>query len=164
MVRSTIFSVILGCLIVNNSFSQDTDCKVLLDGLNEKYDGPCKKGLAHGEGTAIGAIGKYVGNFKKGFPNGEGKLSYERSTVDSSYYEGNWLKGKRNGEGTYYFSKDSITAGFWEDDTYLGKYAFPYKFLSSQSIPKKNSSKMKMVIFLVLNFSLRGKVLIQWQT
>ena len=141
MVKSILFSVILGCLIVKSSFSQNSDCKVLLNGLEEQYDGSCKKGLAHGEGTAKGDLGEYVGGFRKGFPNGFGKLSYKRTMVDGSYYEGDWQRGKRNGEGTYYFSKDSIIAGFWADNIYLGKYPYPFKVLSSQAIPRNKFVK-----------------------
>lgn len=141
MIKTILFSVLLGCLFVNNGFSQDSDCKVLLNGLDEKYDGACKKGLAHGEGTAEGSLGEYKGNFRKGFPNGFGKMTYNRTNIYGSYYEGSWQRGKRNGEGTYYYSKDSISKGFWEGDVYLGKYPYPYKVLSSQAIPRNKFTK-----------------------
>jgi len=109
-------------------FSQDVDCKVLLYGIDEKYDGDCKKGLAHGQGIANGKLGNYTGDFKKGFPNGSGKLEY----ISGSYYEGEWTRGKRNGKGRYFYSADSIVDGYWQRDIYLGKYPYPYKVVESR--------------------------------
>ena len=100
---------------------------VNLNGLDDFYEGSCKKGLAHGEGTAEGSLGKYVGEFKKGFPHGQGKLQYKSLTGSSeSYYEGEWVRGMREGEGTYYHSSDSVLTGFWKDDKYIGLYEKDY--------------------------------------
>jgi len=108
----------------------------LLIGLEEEYTGECKKGFAHGNGTAIGKLGEYKGKFKKGFPNGRGRLDYKRTIVEGSYYDGEWSRGMKDGEGTFYFSADSITTGYWGQDVYLGKYPSPYKVTSSQALPR----------------------------
>ncbi|RLD23453.1 MAG: hypothetical protein DRI71_05235 [Bacteroidetes bacterium] len=141
MLKALFSTLLLGSLLIFNSYGQEKDCKVLLNGLDELYTGGCKKGLAHGEGTAEGSLGEYKGNFRKGFPNGFGKLNYKRTIVEGSYYEGDWRRGNRHGEGTYYFARDSITTGFWEDDIYLGKYPYPYKVLSSQALPRNKFTK-----------------------
>lgn len=154
-----IFSTLILCsLSILNIYGQKKDCKVLLNGLDEKYTGGCKKGLAHGEGTAEGSLGKYEGILKKGFPNGQGRLEYKRTIIEGSYYEGEWRRGKRDGKGTYYFSKDSISTGYWEDDVYLGKYPYPYKVLSSQAIPKYKFTKITNTAIpsIEIHFKRRG--------
>jgi hypothetical protein len=52
----------------NNLTGQGTDCKVMLPGISGKYSGGCKKGLAHGTGTAQG-MDTYVGKFRRGLPD-----------------------------------------------------------------------------------------------
>lgn len=152
MLKTLISTLLFGFFstININIYAQAQGCKVLLNGLDEKYSGECKKGLAHGEGEAKGSLGQYAGNFRKGFPSGNGKLTYNRTVVEGSYYEGDWKRGKREGKGTYYYSKDSIVTGFWEDDVYIGKYEYPYKVLSSQALPrykfeKRNSTSMPSI-------------------
>ena len=134
------FLILLLCSFFSLSyagFSQDVECKVLLNGLDKTYNGECKKGLANGEGTASGKLGKYVGEFKKGFPSGGGKLEYSRG----SYYEGEWSRGMRDGKGKYFFSADSIIDGYWQRDVYLGKYEFPFKVISSRGLTRYKFSK-----------------------
>lgn len=75
------------------TFSQ-YDCKVLVENLQGQYNGKCKKGLAHGEGSAKG-IDSYVGTFRKGLPNGFGVYTYK----DGSNYIGKFKKGLRDGYG-----------------------------------------------------------------
>ena len=122
-----IFFISCSVLINHSILSQKKDCAVNLNGLDQSYEGECKKGLAHGDGTAMGTLGKYVGEFKKGFPNGIGKLEYYGldGTV-ISYYEGEWARGSRDGSGTYYHSIDSILTGYWKDDVYIGLYENDY--------------------------------------
>ena len=125
------FLLILLCSFFSLSyagFSQDVECKVLLNGLDKTYNGDCKKGLANGQGTASGKLGKYLGEFKKGFPSGDGKLEYSRG----SYYEGEWSRGMRDGKGKYFYSADSIIDGYWQRDVYLGIYEYPYKVIASR--------------------------------
>jgi hypothetical protein len=140
MLRTFIISLLFSLLFIF-SYAQDNDCKVLLIDLEEEYTGECKKGLAHGDGTAIGNLGEYIGKFKKGFPDGRGRLNYKRTVVEGSYYDGEWSRGMRNGEGTFYYSEDSITTGYWGDDVYLGKYLSPYKVTSSQALPRFKFTK-----------------------
>ena len=71
---------------------QGIDCKVLITGISGKYSGGCRKGLAHGKGTAQG-MDTYAGKFKRGLPDGTGIYTW----ADGSYYEGQWKAGKREG-------------------------------------------------------------------
>jgi len=115
---------LFGYLICASTIAQNKkECEVIMQGLNDTYEGECKKGIANGEGTASGELGHYKGSFKKGFPNGEGKLTYGEET----YYEGEWKYGKRHGEGQMVFNKDSAQVGYWEDGEYIGKYRYEYK-------------------------------------
>lgn len=119
-------------------FSQNVECEVLLNGLDDSYNGDCKKGLANGKGIATGKLGKYTGDFKKGFPSGDGKLEYSRG----SYYEGEWSRGMRDGKGKYIHSADSIIDGYWERDVYLGIYQYPYKVISSRGLTRYKFTKI----------------------
>ena len=104
--------------------AQET-CKVMLSSISAKYEGPCKKGKAEGEGKAEGAD-NYVGLFKDGYPNGKG--IYQWKNGDS--YNGNWIKGKMEGKGIKTFKRagkaDSVVTGFWKKDQYVGKFEHPY--------------------------------------
>ena len=75
--------------ITSNVVSQENEskvnCKVLVDALSDKYEGRCKKGLAHGKGIATG-IDTCEGKFKNGFPHGQGVYTWKNSDV----YDGNW--------------------------------------------------------------------------
>jgi hypothetical protein len=101
-------------------------CKVLLPALTGSYEGGCRKGLADGEGEAIGTD-SYRGSFRKGLPDGEGTYTWATGEV----YRGQWKKGLREGKGTFTFrvnERDSVQAGYWKDDHYLGSELIaPYK-------------------------------------
>ncbi len=95
------------------------ECKVLVDDLKGEYRGECKKGLAHGEGSAQGKH-IYTGSFKKGYPDGIGKYIWS----GDDYYEGSFKKGKRHGFGKHYMmtdGKSSFIEGYWSNDAYIGK-------------------------------------------
>jgi hypothetical protein len=110
--------------------AQET-CKVLLSSILSKYEGPCKKGKAEGEGKAEGAD-NYVGLFKDGYPNGKGIYQWKNGDT----YDGNWIKGKMEGRGIRTFNRvgktDSIVTGFWKKDHYVGKFEHPF-VIHSQS-------------------------------
>ncbi|NOU17271.1 MAG: hypothetical protein HOO91_06900 [Bacteroidales bacterium] len=101
-----------------SSLKAQDSCKVLVKNLQGAYNGGCKKGLAHGKGTANG-VDSYEGSFKKGYPNGRGKYIWSTGAV----YNGSWEMGVRNGEGTYAFienGKEIIQDGIWKNDKYVG--------------------------------------------
>ena len=86
-------------IILQSSFllAQD-DCKVIVPELQGTYTGKCKKGLAHGQGKAVGKD-TYEGSFKKGYPHGNG--TYTWSTGET--YVGRWKMGESDSEGCYHF-------------------------------------------------------------
>lgn len=114
-------SIFLSALsIVFTLFSHaQNNCKVFVPELQGSYVGKCKKGLAHGQGKAVGTD-TYEGNFRKGLPNGGGVYTW----ADGAVYTGNWVYGLRNGNGVYKFNihgKDFIQDGVWKEDKYIGK-------------------------------------------
>ena len=113
----------------NNLTGQGTDCKVMLPGISGKYSGGCKKGLAHGTGTAQG-MDTYVGKFRRGLPDGTGTYTW----ADGSYYEGQWKGGKREGTGVM-VTGESTQTGYWKADKYVGeKIVAPYEIVRSESV------------------------------
>jgi len=97
------------------------DCEVLRESISGSYEGDCKKGLAHGEGTAKGED-TYAGEFKKGLPHGEGTYTWANGNV----YVGEFKDGMMEGEGKMTMvaeeGADEVISGFWEADKYLGKF------------------------------------------
>jgi len=101
-----------------SGFTQN-ECKVLMPEIAGSYSGGCKKGLANGDGVAIGTD-KYTGHFKKGYPDGEGTYTWSTGEV----YVGDWRMGKREGKGTFTFKangKEVQQTGLWKADKYLGE-------------------------------------------
>lgn len=111
-------------------FAQDKgDCKVLLEPLAGQYEGDCKKGLASGNGKAVGTD-IYEGAFKKGLPEGEGTYTWSNGDV----FEGSFKKGLKEGDGKLTYNPerlaDSVLTGFWKNDVYMGLYEQPYNVMS----------------------------------
>jgi len=129
--------LILGALILISAtcFSQKKGKNpVSLKAISEKYEGDTKKGLAHGQGKAVGAEDSYEGNFKKGLPYGEGTYVWG----NGNEYVGEFSKGKMNGEGELRIKRtnnlDSILSGYFKNNEYIGKYKQPYKVLSEVGV------------------------------
>lgn len=131
------FKIIL--FIVCTSFSGITinndDCKVLLPELSKKYQGECKKGLAHGFGKAWGETDYYEGNFKKGLPDGYGTYIWG----NGSKYIGDFSKGLMDGAGELRIkgaSEEEHKKGYFKKGEYIGEYKYPYKVISNLGIRK----------------------------
>ena len=106
--------------IINNiSYGQD-NCRVLDKRFDEVFTGKCKKGLAHGVGTAKGP-NLYEGKFKEGVPNGYGEFT----SNDGFQYLGSWKEGKYHGEGKY-ISDEGTFEGTFKNDKPNGKGTFSY--------------------------------------
>lgn len=120
-----------GIFFMSSVFGQET-CKVMLPAISAKYEGPCKKGKADGEGKAEGED-HYIGLFKDGFPNGKGIYRWK----NGDFFEGNWFRGKMDGKGSKTFKRvgkaDSVVTGFWKRDDYVGKFERPYIIHSQTS-------------------------------
>ena len=106
------------CFLLSSIFSQNK-CTVLVTDLIGEYVGDCKRGLANGEGVAIG-IDQYEGEFKKGLPHGFGIYKWSTGEI----YEGDWNKGSRDGIGEFIVYDSNmqtiIYKGVWEDNLYIG--------------------------------------------
>ncbi len=140
------FTAILGMLALfseNITFAQE-ECKVLMPTISDSYTGECKKGLAHGEGSAAG-IDTYEGSFSKGLPHGTGKYTWK----DGRIYEGDWSKGVRDGNGSMIYPRageDSILSGIWSKDEYYGKEIIPqYRVTKAQGIARSSIRKVSDV-------------------
>ena len=96
-------------------YSQGTGCTVKMESISGQYTGKCKKGLAHGKGSAEG-VDRYTGEFRKGLPYGSGTYTW----ANDDYYTGEWRYGLKEGEGKL-VSGDSILSGLWKEDKYIGK-------------------------------------------
>lgn len=134
MLKKMFFILLL--IAGNNTFAQQTDCKVLKPEISGTYSGDCKKGLAHGKGIAQGTD-RYEGQFSKGLPDGTGTYKW----ANGVYYEGEWNNGLMEGNGKMVYP-DSIVTGMWKQDQYIGKKAVsPYKIIRSMSVTRYTITK-----------------------
>jgi hypothetical protein len=116
---------------ITHAFSQNSDCKVLLDSIKGTYEGGCKNGKADGTGTAVG-VATYNGEFKNGLPEGQGKYTWQ----NGDYYFGGWRKGLKEGKGEMHLpvnGMDSVIYGYWKKGVYVGQYESPYKIVNVSS-------------------------------
>lgn len=135
-------------------FVNAQDCKVLVQKIDSIYTGKCKKGYAHGKGTAIGED-RYKGKFSRGLPNGKGTYTW----ANGDNYTGDWKDGKRNGEGKLTIKRvdrDSIMDGLWEKDIYLGSKPKKPRVINKEEIDrysfrKSNNSKDRVLINFLQN-------------
>ncbi len=133
------------------------ECKVLMPAISKSYTGECKKGLAHGEGSAMGDD-YYDGQFKKGWPNGRGKYTWH----DGAVYEGDWSMGIREGKGTMYYINDSVVSGHWKDDVFIGEILIPsYQITRKSGVIRSSISKIsetgtgfRVGVYLAGNFNI----------
>lgn len=128
-----------------------TSCKVLKPEIAESYTGKCKKGLAHGEGSAEG-VDKYEGKFKKGLPHGMGKYTWANGNV----YEGGFIEGMKSGKGKLTRAindADSVMVGFWNNDKFDRLYyEIPYEIhrdFNLTSVRARRIGSEDKVIFYV---------------
>jgi len=114
--------------------SAQNDCKVLVPELSGTYVGKCKKGLANGNGKAVGKD-SYEGRFKKGLPNGNGVYTWANGDV----YSGFWAFGHREGEGVFKFKyngNDSVQDGVWKGDIFKGPKPKKPRVVTKRNIDK----------------------------
>lgn len=128
------YSILIIILLASASegFSQESNCRVLKAEISGSYSGGCKKGFAHGYGTATG-VDTYTGHFVKGYPEGEGEYHYKTGEI----FIGKWVKGEKNGAGKLISrlvsGRDSITQGIWKADKFIGKEKGPEYVISNES-------------------------------
>lgn len=110
----------LGFILFIGFFTQQNSnpCRVSLDNINSRYEGECRRGLAHGFGIAEG-IDRYEGQFKKGLPHGKGTYTWSNGDV----YTGKWRKGQMHGLGRLTKAgNDIIYRGMWKDGEFVNDY------------------------------------------
>jgi len=88
------------------------DCKVLDPELRGAYAGPCRDGLAEGEGEARGTA-EYRGGFRAGKKHGQGVKAWP----NGDRYEGGFAEDRREGRGKYTWG-----SGPWRGESYEGPY------------------------------------------
>jgi len=88
------------------------DCKVFDPELQGAYAGPCKDGLAEGEGSARG-VAEYRGGFRAGRKHGQGVKIWP----SGDRYEGGFVEDRREGVGKYRWG-----GGPWRGESYEGPY------------------------------------------
>jgi hypothetical protein len=123
MKRKKLITLFIAIILITGFTNAQTGCKVLVPGLEGRYSGDCKSGLADGMGEAVGED-YYKGEFVKGLPDGEGTYLWKNGAT----YTGEWKKGMRHGKGRYEFSyqdRDSILVGDWKNDKYIGRKGPP---------------------------------------
>ena len=129
----------------SNKMSQSKNgsqpCKVLMKGIQKSYTGACRRGLADGNGKAIGSD-TYEGSFRHGLPDGKGTYKWANGAV----YKGKWSKGKRQGYGDYEYTDNGQKVsqkGYWDDDKYVGTKPPPPVYSVSDKINIKRISIIK---------------------
>ena len=119
-------------VITNNSWAQNSDCKVLHKAIEGTYEGGCDKSKANGQGKAAGTD-SYEGTFKNGLPEGYGKYIWH----DGHYYVGLFKKGNKEGKGDMYYEaadgSDSTISGYWKKDKYVGEYEKSFELIASST-------------------------------
>jgi hypothetical protein len=124
MRQTLLFLLLMISSLFSATYSQNS-CKVLKQGIDVKYSGGCRQGLADGHGEAYGTD-QYIGEFRRGLPDGLGTYTWHTGEK----YEGEWKKGMMNGTGKYtikYDGRDSVLSGIWESNNYVGEKALsPY--------------------------------------
>jgi hypothetical protein len=87
------------------------------------YEGDCKSGRRHGNGTCIYADGsRYEGQWKDDMTHGKGKITYP---VGESY-EGDWMYNDYYGKGTFCYADGTRYVGGWENNRRHGRGTFIY--------------------------------------
>jgi hypothetical protein len=113
------------------------------------WTGPCKDGLADGEGVLTFFVSgtphsRYEGVLRQGWAEGRGKLElpdgsrYEgewqqsmehgmgrREWSDGSSYDGQWKNGKPHGSGQYRLPDGRLLMGTWNEGVFEGDEGAP---------------------------------------
>lgn len=149
--KTKILTLAILLFSVGSLQAQQNDCKVLLESISGTYTGKCRKGLAHGKGTAQG-IDYYKGSFVRGLPSGKGLYRWE----DGSYYEGEWKNGKKDGKGKL-VQNSTETTGFWKNDEYIGKEIIPpYKVTRNLNVARSTFKRSGAIEGLRILFQQAG--------
>jgi hypothetical protein len=135
---------------------QNSNCKVLMPEISGSYVGDCRKGLAHGKGSATGAD-RYEGQFNKGLPHGNGAYHWNNGPV----YTGEWSKGIMDGKGEIVYITargDSTVSGYWRNGAYTGRENIPpYTIIRKDNLLSCNIRKIGEGKNVILKFMRKGQ-------
>ncbi len=155
MKKAFFFTMIIIMYSYSPLIFAQSSCKVLMAEISGSYNGSCKKGLADGQGEAIG-VDRYKGEFKKGLPNGIGMYIWHTGET----YNGEWKNGLREGKGKFvikFMGKDSTISGMWEKDKFIGeKKVEPYLIEYRNSIGRVTCMKIGDRPYIKYVFSRNG--------
>lgn len=129
-----IFYTLTLFILTSQAIFSQSDCKVKLKAISSTYTGDCKKGYAHGNGSAKGKEDFYVGNFKKGLPHGFGEYTWG----NGSSYKGEFNKGEMDGKGVLIKKKtdgsQEVKKGYFKSSEYIGENKYPYSVTSQREV------------------------------
>jgi hypothetical protein len=111
-------------------------CRALDPDIGESYQGGCKSGLAHGQGTARGRD-TYVGPFENGEPTGVGRYTWGPGCDwTGDVYIGDWKAGFRTGRGLYTYANGRVYEGDFVNGKYegFGELQIPRVQLNGQDV------------------------------
>ena len=134
-----LISIFITYLFLFGLLAKAQDCKVRLPQLQGVYTGECSKGLAHGNGFAVGTEA-FKGQFKKGYPSGKGVYTYANSEV----YHGAFRKGMKSGFGKMTIKNDSVDEvkiGIWRNDEFRKKQLNEVMYMVTE---KRNLNSVQM--------------------
>lgn len=140
LIQILILSVLV--VVATQKVVAQNDVKVLMEEISGEYTGDSKKGLAHGQGKAVGKD-TYEGKFKKGLPHGKGTYTW----ANGDTYEGMWKKGKMHGSGKLTVQagdKEIVKSGIWKNDEFVRKVEpRPYKINQQRNITRYTVRKLQ---------------------
>ena len=87
----------------------------------ETYNGPMVNGYAEGRGQLKRGSGVYIGELKKSMQHGKGRFE----DADGSWYQGEWEEGQPHGRGQMLTPDGQLLKGYWNKGEYEEAGAMP---------------------------------------
>jgi len=87
----------------------------------ETYNGSMVNGYAEGRGQLKRGSGVYIGEWKKSMQHGKGRFE----DADGSWYQGEWEEGQPHGRGQMLTPDGQLLKGYWNKGEYEEAGAMP---------------------------------------